>query len=134
MRDDQASQPADAGTTRTRCHCTGCGRRRTPLAEPGWPATAAPTRLLWALRGVHDRFPGLLPARWVDHAYRTREYVGGPWTYVAEPYALAGAHLDDLTALRDAGWQVVITARAARHVRGGTLHVQIARPIVQPAG
>ena len=114
-------------TQRPRCHCTGCGGRKTRDAIPGWPARTGPAPLLYRSHGIEAPFDGLIPARWVDHAYRVRSD-GGAWTYVAEPYSLDGPALADLAALIADGWNVTASAQRARHLPGATLAVLITGP------
>src|SRR5205807_1650590 len=88
-----------------------------PHTARGWHQDMGPGPVLSA---QHADSPGtrwhgeLRLPRWVDHAYRLRR-AGDQWTYVAEPYEIDEAALNDLVVLSADGFEVVVTGSRARH-------------------
>lgn len=100
--------------------CPHC--KNTEDGVYGWHVRKGPDPVLRSRHGLRRYAP--LPD-WVDHPYRLR-LSDGRWRYVAEPYGqVDGDAAADFVALEEAGFDVYVTAEAARHYPGQTTAVLI---------
>lgn len=113
---------ADPEEDRGPCGCHGSRSKRPWPQERRGPMPV--------LRRHHQVGPYQLWRRWVDHHYVER--VDGVTRYIAEPYEIGDEAFEDFAVLRDAGFDILISASAARHYPGHTIAVVITEPEREP--